>query len=294
MAQPEISVFITTGRCGTQWLADNLAAVYADRAAVTHEPLGPAYHPRRYLRQDEDTALLSRPDVAAHFRRIRSTSALRHYVETGWPVFAAIPLFLRMFPGRVRIVHLVRHPVPTALSHMVHQCYGGSPREDEYTRLATLDPSCPGVVQAGYRSRWHRMTPYERCLFWWTEVHLYAQELQAREQHAPWLTVRYEDLFGDGPAELARLVDFLHLPQRERLFRRRSLHVDRWAHRTEIDFDWRQIERHPGTLAVAAGLGYDLDAVDPRRLDARYRSTSRVGCAAGQRVSATTTARPRG
>jgi hypothetical protein len=38
---------LSTGRCGTQWLAKNLTDHYGDLLAVTHEPHQREYLPRR-------------------------------------------------------------------------------------------------------------------------------------------------------------------------------------------------------------------------------------------------------
>lgn len=43
--------FLCTGRCGTQWFADNLEKLYQDNAVVTHEPLGPHYNPKKFYRK---------------------------------------------------------------------------------------------------------------------------------------------------------------------------------------------------------------------------------------------------
>src|SRR5207248_3965232 len=111
-----IVAFLSTGRCGTQWLTAGLRELHPDVEAE-HEPIGPLYKPRRYFRRYGDPeAMLEVPEVARHLDRFGRTP--RTYVETGWPLFPALPLFGLRFPERLRIVHLTRHPVPTALSHL--------------------------------------------------------------------------------------------------------------------------------------------------------------------------------
>src|SRR5919202_7043269 len=103
-------VFLSTGRCGTQWLADCLARAYAGRLVARHEPLGPHYAPRLYFRRyDELEAMARRPPIAAHLAELESRG--HPYVETGWPVYAALPSMAQRFPERLRIVHLTRHLV---------------------------------------------------------------------------------------------------------------------------------------------------------------------------------------
>ena len=171
MAGPPVIAFLSTGRCGTQWLTAGLRALHPEVHAE-HEPLGPLYKPRRYFRRYSDPdVILDVPEVARHLERIAASG--RTYVETGWPLFPALPLLAQSFPDRLPVVHLTRHPVPSALSHLARRSYAGSPRDDAYTRLATLGPEDPGVFQWYYAGTWRQLTPYEKCLFWWTEVHLF-------------------------------------------------------------------------------------------------------------------------
>ena len=266
-----IFLVLSAGRCGTQWLAANLADSYGDRLDVAHEPLGPFYRPREFFRAYDRLAELGAlPEVAAHLDRVERVVESRSYVETGWPLFAAIPLFIQRFGCKVRLIHLTRHPVPNAISHMVHQCYAGSPRDDPYTRLAALDPFCPGVFQGDYGARWESLTPYEKCLFWWTEVHQYAGEIAELHPDQPVIRLKSEDLLASEQAQRS-LTTFLELPYGfDRAARRRDI-VDEWHHRTRLDFDWRQIFEHPATLQVAAQLGYDPEEIDARLLEERYR-----------------------
>lgn len=264
-------LFVSTGRCGTQWLATQLADVYPDLAVVEHEPLGPDYRCREYFRRpDRVVQFLKDPRVAAHLDRIERITTDRAYIETGWPLFSAVPAFVARLGDRLRLVHLTRHPVPTALSHMVHKTYAGSPRVDGYTRLTTLDPWCDGVFQRHLRGRWDEMSPYEKTLFWWTEVHLYAQELEETLRDLPFCRVRSEDLFAPGGRALPRLCDFMGLPWRDALAGRVECKVDRWHHRTDEGFDWKVIQSYPETVALAERLGYDVDTVDEETLSARY------------------------
>lgn len=266
-----ILLFLTTGRSGTQWLADNLATFYREDAVVTHEPLGARYEPRAHFRRYEQDENQHPAEVREHLDWIDEISREKTYIETGWPLFATVPIFLARFGARVRIVHLVRHLVPTAVSHMVHQCYFGSPRRDEYTVLGALDPSLPGTIQTQEVQRWSSLSPFEKCLFWCTEVHLYGRELQERFATTPFHRLRAEDLFSGDEDALRGLVEFLGLPYRGSLAASSSERVDRWQHRTELDFDWRQIFDHPQAVELSHSLGYDLDSVDQDALDRRYR-----------------------
>ncbi len=274
--KPRIFLFISTGRCGTQWLATNLDDLYRDQAVVTHEPLGPRYRPREFFRAYDQTALMEEvAEVAAHLDRIAQIEQRFLYIETGWPLFATIPLFVERFGSLLGLVHLTRHPVPSAISHMVHHCYGGSPRDDDYTRLAALDPMCPRVFQPQYAELWRDLSPYEKCLFWWTEVQLYAEEIEALYPEAAFYRVKSEEMLEGGEA-LAGLIEFLGLPHRDELTTRTRRRVDEWSHQTELEFEWRKVYNHRPTLDAAAALGYDAADVDEAALTARYKGPPHV------------------
>jgi hypothetical protein len=263
--------FLSTGRCGTQWLTAGLRELHPE-LDVEHEPIGPLYKPRLYFRRYEDPeALLEVPEVAAHVARM--AAGRRPYVETGWPLFPALPLLTKRLPDRLRIVHLTRHPVPSALSHLAHGSYAGSPRDDAYTRWATLGPHDPRVFQPAYAARWDELSPYEKCLFWWTEVHLFGLELplRLRAVRVPFMRVRAERLLAGERVELERLLEFMGLPWRAGWLEHAERMVDRWHHHTDQDVDPLQVHRHPRTVQVARQLGYDLDELDLAGLQARYR-----------------------
>lgn len=275
MRLSRLVVFLSTGRCGTQWLTASLREQYGDDLTVEHEPIGPLYKPRSYFRSYADpTAILAVPQVAEHLERI---AAEEFYVETGWPVFAALPLLAERFGVRLRVVHLTRHPIPTALSHLAHNSYAGSPRDDAYTRLATLAPCDPNVFHPEYAERWDGLTPYEKCLFWWTEVNLLGLELPERMPAIPFLRVKSEGLLGGDHAVLERLVEFMGLPWRDGWVAQTQRVVDRWQHHTDSDVDPLQVLDHPATVDAAHRLGYDFEDVDVAALEARYRGEPDAG-----------------
>lgn len=264
-----VVAFLSSGRCGTQWLTAGLRDLYSAIDAE-HEPIGPLYRPRTYFRRyDDPESILEVVEVASHMRRIERAS--RPYVETGWPLFAALPAMAARLRGRLRVVHLTRHPVPSALSHLAHKSYAGSPRDDGYTRLATLGPDDPGVFQQGYSARWESLTPYQKCLFWWTEVHQFGIEFQHRMTCVPFLRIKSEQMLGGQPAPLQRLLEFMDLPWDERWLARTRQIVDRWHHHTDENIDHLDIDPASLTVQVTRALGYEISGLDLRQLKARYQ-----------------------
>lgn len=268
MAQtPTAIFFLSTGRCGTQWLRHALAATYPDDAVVTHEPVRPGYEQKTYLRAyDRLDELLSSEAVSKNLANIRETLKAKTYIETGWPCYPALPLIADRLGGRVKIVHLVRHPVHVALSLVTHHVYEG--REDWVSR-AELSPFDPGVVQKELAGDWARMSPYEKCLFWWTEINLYALELKERLRDVEFLLVRYEDLFGPDAQAMEGLVRFMGLAYDPALLSLRSNNVDRYRMKSAA-VEWTLIFKYARTIALAERFGYDCRDLSAPQVAARY------------------------
>jgi hypothetical protein len=270
-----VVMFLSTGRCATQWLAATLGKLHPE-VRSEHEPIGPLYAPRRHFRRYRDPQrVLDEPAVAAHLARVLAQEC--PYAETGWPLFPVLPHLAGTIPERLRVVHLTRHPVPTALSHVAHNSFAGSPRDDAFTRLATLGPGDPRVFQPGYGDRWDALTPYEKCLFWWTEVNLFGLEFAQRFPEIPLLRVRSEDLLSSASGVLPRLLEFAGIAFDQRWTQALDTVVDRWRHHTEQDIDPTLVGDHPRTVETAARLGYDALAVDRAALRARYIGTPDPG-----------------
>lgn len=262
-----LAFFTSTGRCGTQWLASVLAEAYPDLATVRHDPIGARYHPRDYFRQWDRAGEAARSDEAAgEVELMRQTIIDRTYVDTGWASYSMLPFLFREFAGRVRLVQLVRHPVPTAVSLVSLDMYSPARRKDEWTEFGFVDPWSPGVHHAEYQASWATMTAYERSLFWWTEIQLYAEELRERYPEVPTTLVRAEDMFAADGSGLETIVGAVGLPWRETLRAAPAQRYDRWRFTVDDDIDWRAIEKYPATLELMEKYGYSLDDVtDPVR-----------------------------
>lgn len=258
---------LSTGRCGTQWLHEAMRTCYGDAIAAEHEPLQTEYQPRRFFRAAPNALAAHHriPAVAAHVERIRTELVHRPYFEAGWPAFAALPWLHEALEGRMRIVHLTRHPVNTAFSMATHQVY----ERDDWIREGALTPFDAGCLDPSLQLRWPEMSGYEKCLFWWTELHRYALDLHRVRPDIPWLRISYEEMFAPDADTLSRLAAFCGLPHTPELDAQRGRHTDRFRYRTPSD-DWRKIMDYPKTLAVAAALGYAPTETDARSLSTRY------------------------
>lgn len=261
--------FLSTGRCGTQWLAKHLQQAYADRFQVEHEPMHNFYAPRRILAThalaDLDTEIAA--PILVHVESIETCLTQRSYIECGHPCWSAIPALTDHFQGRVRIVHLMRHPVPTAFSWLTHHAYQ-PPITPFMPEKILLSPFDPGVLMPEYQARWAELTPFEKCLYYWGEVNLFGLQHQETVD-APWLRLTYEDLFfADG---LEKLLTFLELPLTDSLPPARAESVDIFHSLTAEQPDLTLLSHHPRILATARACGYDPEQFDATALRSRYR-----------------------
>lgn len=242
--------FLSTGRCGTQWLARHLAAACGPETQVEHEPLHADYQPRRLL---DDGARLGEP-VLRHLEAVEARLERGSYLETGHPCWSALPHLASRFPGRLRVVHLTRHPVPTALSWTTMMAYAPPPVPGLPGRTP-LSPFDAGVAFPDYQARWVELSAFEKCLYYWAEVNAFALR-QERALAVPWLRVSHEELF-DG-AGLERLHAFLGVSAQDPGVERHQ-HVD--AHRYLVPSapDLAAAARHPRVWEVAQVLGYGPD-----------------------------------
>ncbi len=215
-------------------------------------------------------APLEEPQVQRPSERIEQER--RPYVETGWPLFRAAAARAALSPpppGCAPDTAPGAECDVASIAQLV--CGRQGATEGSYTRWATLLPGDPGVLQTGYAARWEELAPFEKCLFWWTEVHAYALELPERLEDVPFLRVQSESLLrGDRP-ELERLLRFMELPWNDGWLEHTGHLVDRWHHHTDESVDPMQALEHEMTLPVARRLGYDIAGVDMVALGVRYR-----------------------
>lgn len=253
--------FISTGRCGTQWIAQTLAELYPDTLRVEHEPLHNNYQSRTLL---DPNSTLS-PTVTDHLASIEKTLESQPYIEVGHPNWGAIPHLVRHFQSRVRIVHLTRHPVPTSYSWVTHGAYQ-TPFLPHLPEKILLSPFDNGVRFPEYQDNWAQLTPFDKSLFYWSEVQALALELQTTTP-APWLQLSYENLFnGDG---FNQLLAFLELPPQPTTDRTDTL-IDQYHYLSTDAQDWRTIAQHSQAMQLAHQLNYSMDKVDESALQRRY------------------------
>ena len=143
------------------------------------------------------------------------------------------------------------------------------------TRLAVLRPTDPNVFQSHYAREWHQLSAYEKCLFWWTEVHMLGLEFPTRRPEIPLVRVQSERLLAGDRTELSKMLELMELDWDERWVARAGQLIDRWHHQTDRAFDPHRISRHQQTLRTARQLGYEPLDIDRAALDRRYKLSYR-------------------
>jgi len=257
---------LSTGRCGTQWLAHHLGSIGASGLTVEHEPLSNNYQPRRMLGAGDPAKLEAGLDapILAHADEIEKRLETGDYIECGHPCWSTLPYFAQRFAGRMRVIHLVRHPVPTACSWLTHQAYC-PPFLPHLPEKVLLSPFDAGVQFPEYQERWPSLTPYEKALYYWTEINAFGLGFES-SSGLPWLRVTYEDLFGG--QGLAALHEFLGLNAATPADT--GLRVDQFQYLSGGLYDWQSIASHPQALQVCQQLGYEPLSVSGQALQQRY------------------------
>lgn len=262
MSQHQATFFLSTGRCATQWLASALSAV--PTASVVHECWQDHALTRR-LRDCRDPGSVEGGErLIQHAEQIEMALETGPYFETGFPIWTSLPwLIERLGAERVRIVHLPRHPVPTALSWLTHGAWQPPALPHLPPGRVLIEADDPGTLHREYQPVWSQLGPYDKALFFWAELHASGLQLQA-EGRVSWLRLRFEELFSD--AGLAQLAGFTDTSGG--LFK--GDRVDAWSHLLMMPVDWRQVSAHPAVLSVAQALGYEPLDVDVAALQARF------------------------
>ncbi|HEV7424964.1 MAG TPA: hypothetical protein VGQ46_01255 [Thermoanaerobaculia bacterium] len=265
---PEALFVLSTGRCGTQWLASLFERAGGDLADVRHEPLGSDYAARQMLAAGDPARLdseLAEP-ILAHIDEIERVLDTRSYIECGHPAWSTMPYLISRFPSRLRVVHLVRHPVPTAWSWVTQLAYC-PPMAPHFPEKVLLSPFDEGPRLQSFRDRWQGMNAYEKALYYWAEVNAFALKIE-RETDVPWMRLRFEDLARQ--EEIERLIDFAGLDAATAFEASGIGVIDEYRAHAPFWCDSGLIRRHPEVVAVAEGFGYDPADFDDTKLRRRY------------------------
>lgn len=274
MLEPRAYFVLSAGRSGTQWLTDYLQRVYGDVLTADHEPALPGFRVRDFhnLPYDRKRVEALAP-VRHHFDYIEKVLSAGPYVETGWPSSRLVDYAADRFPGRVAVLQLTRNPVHNAMSLAAQGMHATPTPENEDALNTQIDPTAPGCRWKPMEADWRDWSPYERCLFQWTELHASAPDLRGLVGEANFLHLRSEDLFAGDTDAFGALHDFLKLPERISTAEAAGRRVDKFQRYADDVPDWHLILNHRPVIELGNALGYDFDEFDDDSLKARYGQT---------------------
>jgi hypothetical protein len=259
----KIVLIVSTGRTGTRAIAQHLDTCY-EQVRALHEP-----PPTRFrLRRAANRFLCNRMTPAQLVKVLRgergkmlaeTTQAI--YVESNPGLAGFMDVFADVF-ANFQILHVVRDPrtyIQSALDWGVFRGMKGFLAD----RLPFWLPK-PDFTEPAGGLRWRDLTHQERLAWYWKRIN---EHLDRGAQLYPgrYMRMRYEELFARDGSGLARFVEWIGLPQTDRLTlsansenvnASRPRQGSKWGQWT--DEDKRAVLRFCAPMMRA--YGYDLGA----------------------------------
>ena len=269
----KVILIMSTGRCGTQFLA-KLLAQGDDNTLVVHEGAGPNYRPATVFRGgDYDKVISETHQLRDEFTRIdQQLAAGQRFIDTGWLTYAWGPYFENRYGADFQFIHLLRNPFATAASMSTHGLLGDG--EDRLNVDCIIRPFQPNVAFPEFQADYAEFSYFERGLYHWLEVHsfLKTQHISAAFQGL----FRFEELFSNDNKGVQKLWKtcgfapdkFKNIPA-----------YDKYNVRARRQVSLTNEKLLEKVWALALGFGYDEELLktwsDAEFLQARY-STPRL------------------
>ncbi|WP_428240037.1 hypothetical protein [Gynuella sp.] len=240
---------LSTGRCGTQWLSHRLTKLLPKQYWVTHEPLSQDYMP---MENSPSLPLTVNADkILGHLTEIRDhINRGGKYVECGYQCWRHLSWYKDILQTDVKVIHLHRNPMSTACLWL---------QKGAFLRLSEMELFTPFGAEAKlpeYGSKWHKLSPIEKNLYFWAEVQAQAKEYKASWPDEDWFDLPYSQLLNS--RTLQKLGHFLDCKIN---LHPSNLMVDnQLMELEEIPIDDSVLKAHPGILSLAEELGYKVSS----------------------------------
>lgn len=194
---------LSTGRCGTQWLAETLQH-WSSNFIVEHEPLHLGYKPD--LNTPQSPLAVNAELLQTHLNQIRQyLQQEKTYIETGFPCWRHIGWYKEKL-GNVKIIHIHRDPVESVQSLLKLNAFV----PPVLPHLPVKNLYLPGSKQDllhQHKDLWPHLNPSEKNLWYWAEVQWQALLYQKQWPVNDWLTLSFKHLFSEQTRQ--RLAVFL-------------------------------------------------------------------------------------
>lgn len=256
--------FLSTGRCGTQWMTDYLSKSLIGKARVWHEPLQSEYNSRHNI---TTTSIDNLPlEVQSHLENIDKMLAYSSYFECGHPSWGCIPALINHFGKSIKIIQIVRHPIPTAMSWLTHSAYV-PPLLPHLKEKVLIAPDDSGVNYPHIKDQWANMSPFDKCIYYWMEINTFGKVWQA-SQNVPWLTIKFEEMFSqDGLQELHDFIELEHNSMNPEFFNKS---VDQFKYITNEEVNFDAVQHNSNLKALCDHYGYNITDIQLDELQQRY------------------------
>lgn len=197
---------LSTGRCGTQWLAETLQ-LWSDNFVVRHEPLHFQYRPD--LNSPSAPLTHNTELLTSHLDFIRKQIAQGYtYIETGFPCWRHLDWF-KQHLDQVKVLHIHRAPLQSVSSLLKLNAF--VPPFLPHLPIKNLYlPADEQDLLQQHKALWPELNPAEKNLWYWAEVQHQALRYQQHWPQADWLSLSFSELFSAKSQQ--QLADFLEIP----------------------------------------------------------------------------------
>lgn len=245
---------LSTGRCGTQWLAYIFNKYYQAELYTAHEPIDNKYNSRYQLawKDHQDFLAHTAEEVSNHLDSIQSIIKEKSYLETGHPSWSSIQYLPSYFKGQMKIIFLTRDPVSMAKSWMAHGAFS-KPFLPHQKMKTLISPRDAGVRFPNYMNRWDKLSQFEKLIYYWLEVNIRGWEIMS-ESEIPMIHIKFEELFSE--PKLKEFVNFLGLPMKDGMLTEFEKKVDKFNYYTYESVNENLLENHPDILELMHQLHY--------------------------------------
>ena len=278
--------FLSSGRCGTQWLHENLKSSFKELAVVKHEPIFDDYFPRKMLSYNDSKKFPPTSKLKNHADWVESILKNQNYIECGWLCYSSIPYLKKRFETQLKIVHLTRHPIYSASSMMTHRYYSLDRTEDNLNDKALITPFDDGTVFNCYQTNWSKFTLFQKCLYLWGEIHSLGLQFELDYKEAYFRT-SFEEIFEEKKIE--RLLSFLELPQSASIKNSLKIPVDNFNRQTSKAWKIEEITQLPEIIKLAKQLNYSINMQNFGDIKKRYKKPRQHLQTAGYHIAASGT-----